>query len=229
MLSAILFLHAALAAPTIELTRPGFFHGDEMRSVEGETWWGLFADDEGASLRKVEVGTWRTADPVVGDVIGEPTGVQVVAPGTPVALIRGLDLEEGAVSTVLMGETLLLPGERLGLPRPGAVDLLLVTGSAEAAAWSPVEPIFEDYAFTLVAQVNGRVERGQELLRISELGGEGSPTVRWAGDLDRDGRMDLIIDATDHYNVERLVLYLSSKAGPGEIVGRVAERLHVGC
>jgi hypothetical protein len=46
---------------------------------------------------------------------------------------------------------------------------------------------------------------------------EPSQYVRWVGDLDNDGKPDFIID-TDSQGTQ-LTLYLSSLAGPGEIVG----------
>lgn len=41
--------------------------------------------------------------------------------------------------------------------------------------------------------------------------------VRWVGDLDNDGKPDFIIETDANYS--NLTLYLSSLAGPGEIVG----------
>jgi hypothetical protein len=61
------------------------------------------------------------------------------------------------------------------------------------------------------------------------LGDDASPALLFAGDIDRDGRLDLILDATDHYNLSRPTLYLSTQAADGELVHRVAEHEAVGC
>ncbi|HEY4555320.1 MAG TPA: hypothetical protein VIG68_02630, partial [Lysobacter sp.] len=61
------------------------------------------------------------------------------------------------------------------------------------------------------------------------LGDDASPALWFAGDLDRDGHLDLILDATDHYNLSRPTLYLSTQAADGELVRRVAEHEAVGC
>lgn len=45
--------------------------------------------------------------------------------------------------------------------------------------------------------------------------------LEWAGDLDRDGKTDLLI-SNDHEKSHDFHLYLSSKAGPGESVFKVA-------
>jgi hypothetical protein len=48
------------------------------------------------------------------------------------------------------------------------------------------------------------------------------PWLYWAGDADGDGRLDLIMNEGCHYLIEDSVLYLSSKAAKGQLVGRSA-------
>jgi len=42
--------------------------------------------------------------------------------------------------------------------------------------------------------------------------------IRWIGDMDGDGRLDVVLDASDHYNVSILRLFLSSEATSGELL-----------
>ena len=42
--------------------------------------------------------------------------------------------------------------------------------------------------------------------------------ILWIGDLDGDGKPDFILDTSRHYEEETVLLFLSSKAGNGEIV-----------
>lgn len=58
---------------------------------------------------------------------------------------------------------------------------------------------------------------------------ESNAEIVWVGDLDRDGRLDLIIDASEHYNVGELRLYLSSVAPSGSLLKLVASRRTTGC
>jgi len=46
--------------------------------------------------------------------------------------------------------------------------------------------------------------------------------ILWIGDLDGDGKPDFILDTSRHYEEETVLLFLSSKAGSGEIVRIVA-------
>ena len=52
--------------------------------------------------------------------------------------------------------------------------------------------------------------------------------LRWAGDLDRDGRLDLIFEPT-RKNAGALCVWLSSRAGPGEPPGSAACWRTPGC
>jgi hypothetical protein len=47
-------------------------------------------------------------------------------------------------------------------------------------------------------------------------------TIRWIGDLDGDQKPDMLLDISQHYEEEVVVLYLSSKAAEGELVGAAA-------
>ena len=63
----------------------------------------------------------------------------------------------------------------------------------------------------------------------SRLGHDGSLRLYFAGDLDRDGRLDLVFDTSDHYNLSRPTLLLSSLAADGTLVGEAAQYQSVGC
>lgn len=58
---------------------------------------------------------------------------------------------------------------------------------------------------------------------------DGACYLIWAGDLDGDGRLDLYMYLSDHYNVTEHTLFLSSAAGPNRLVGRAAMWRTLGC
>jgi len=51
----------------------------------------------------------------------------------------------------------------------------------------------------------------------------------WAGDLDRDGKLDLYLIVSHHYNLAVHTLFLSSRARPGARVGPAAAFTRSGC
>lgn len=54
------------------------------------------------------------------------------------------------------------------------------------------------------------------------------PQLLFAGDVDRDGKLDLLVDAHPDAGT-RLVLLLSSLAGPGQLVAQAGELFEGGC
>lgn len=51
----------------------------------------------------------------------------------------------------------------------------------------------------------------------------------WVGDLDKDGKLDFMLNLNSHYNSTCHTLFLSSQAKKGEIVRDVAEICQTGC
>ena len=51
----------------------------------------------------------------------------------------------------------------------------------------------------------------------------------WAGDLDRDGKLDYYLVLSSHYNLAEHTLFLSSRAKLGQIVGAAAVFKLSGC
>jgi hypothetical protein len=54
-------------------------------------------------------------------------------------------------------------------------------------------------------------------------------SLRWADDLDGDGRLDLYMSLSNHYNVTEHTLLLSSHAKDGQVVGVAAVWRTTGC
>jgi hypothetical protein len=52
--------------------------------------------------------------------------------------------------------------------------------------------------------------------------------VIWAGDIDGDGRLDMILNLTNHYNIWMPTLFLSTAARKGDMVGPVAQFVSYG-
>jgi hypothetical protein len=52
------------------------------------------------------------------------------------------------------------------------------------------------------------------------------PAILWAGDLNADGRLDVLLDTSDHYNVRERQLYLSDNS---VLVSQAAVHTTTGC
>jgi hypothetical protein len=77
-----------------------------------------------------------------------------------------------------------------------------------------------DLADARVVLTDGR--RTQVLYSADGVADEPHFDVVWAGDLDRDGQLDLIVNLSRKYSVHPYRLLLSSKAAPNQLVGEAA-------
>jgi hypothetical protein len=86
------------------------------------------------------------------------------------------------------------------------------------------EPMITDYEVHMVVR-----RRTAMVFSLPLVSNDRPPRILWAGDLDRDGVTDLIVDAPPHYNARRYILFLSSLARGEQIVAEAASLAFVGC
>jgi len=227
------------AAPAQKLLMTGHFHGDEVQAKSGEIWLGLFRTRNGGyELRNTKIKVDREYDGIVdfGDKEVKTTGKALSVPhGDPIFLVRGLsELKPGRVATAAptqpyrKSEALdrhLTCGQTITLKFKNQCARLIVSGrpvkDKDGYDW-------QSFGYKVTLQCTGRsqVIYGSDDCHVYI---DGSPSLIWAGDLDGDGRIDLFIDMTNHYNVSAPTLFLSSKAGRGRQVKKVAGFWCCGC
>jgi hypothetical protein len=83
-----------------------------------------------------------------------------------------------------------------------------------------LEPRREDHVDAKVILTDGRTR--QTLYSVDGFADEPHFHIIWAGDLDRDGKLDLIVNLSRKYSVHPYRLLLSSKASGQDIVGEAA-------
>lgn len=195
----------------------------------GGDWWGIFQDGKGGySLQPTRVSA--VPDP---DMANEPQKAprKICVPGGKhgTFVFRGLmAAAAGPLKSVKLEEypAPLAPGETFELrcddDTPETRLRLLAAGRSVVTqdgknTWRSIE----DYELWL-HRGSGEGATRQLLIKNTEVLQDEEASLRWAGDLDRDGQLDLIYNLGGHYTENRLALYLSSAAKPGELVGLVA-------
>jgi hypothetical protein len=168
-------------------------------------------------LVPVKIQVRREHDPIV-DNDGEATGKYVALPGFEdyTVLVRGKHLRPGKVAKATPDFV-----EQIPIAEKAVITL---DGTSSTIAYR-----CRQRSCALVLQAEGVV---QELLTVeADHAGllELAHTINFAGDLDHDGRLDLIMNASRHYNETRPTLFLSTAAKPGQLVGKAAELSMTGC
>ncbi|TDK20342.1 VCBS repeat-containing protein [Luteimonas aestuarii] len=231
-----------LATSPFVLQPPGHFHGDEPVVADGDAMLALHDDGERAWLEATRIELRRVADPVMDADDGPETGWQVgpdLGTGLPLAYLRGAGLHAGEV---VRAEVVGVDDPAgLAFYKPASVDIRLddalyrLVAGCDRHDGAPRDRASSlDCHIDLFAPDGGR----SRLVAMSGyvdgtgnvgLGADASAALLFAGDLDGDGRLDLLFDTSDHYNVRQPTLFLSREAAEGQPVRAVARHRAVGC
>jgi hypothetical protein len=223
----------------------GSFHQGESVARNGERWLALWtrSDGSGSRLANVRVSVARVEDQLV-DTAGQKTGEEVSVPvpansrETAIMLLRGEGLKSGDV-VIAQVEDRSADGLLAYTFRIGGQESRLDTRCTPGPAPAEEENDDLEHAQCRIELVAGKTR--QTILTISGsrragaavgpwiLGNDASPHLLFAGDLDSDGRLDLLLDTTNHYNLSRPTLFLSSVAPRSEFLRQVSEHRALGC
>ena len=217
LLAVLTALGAAGDAPEAQLMLPGGNWKDNVPTQSGEKWLALQNGPGVSALSTVTVVVTKKA---TDDM--QPLVVSIKENFSPVFLVRGVrGLSPGPARTVFQGLLALnwYDGASFYELGPAQREVSIDAGPAETKYLSHGERAQRGYHLVLTSH--------QENLRqyIIVLRGRPArvPRLRWAGDLDHDGRIDVLLDAqTVESEGGTYQLWLSSGAKHGELVGLVA-------
>ncbi|MFT3711865.1 MAG: FG-GAP repeat protein [Archangium sp.] len=207
----VCLLASVANAQSISLFRAGPGSGAEFKKAGRTGWFALYRNRLVAA--KLEVTPWR--HPIDDD--GKPdsvkTGVEVKLTGEeklPLVLIRGMKPRAGLVAVSPDAESTGLYefGKPVALGQGASVTTKVADGGA---------------------RLELRVGEQTQTLFASEESDVDGWSLRWAGDLDGDGKLDLLITADTHYAIETFRLFLSTRAKKGQLVGEAAKLTSQGC
>lgn len=193
---------------------PGEYHGDEAPARPGPGWLALVPVGGVWRLEPARVRATRVHDAVL-DAEGDRTGIALTSNRSDaVVLLRFPDMQPGKVDTPAMKF------------RDGA--RLISLGEA------PLKVRFMADDYVIEGRKAGiEVRTGAMRVVLPDLSAaradsEDSASLLWAGDLDRDGRLDLLFSYSG-YNRGGVCLYLSSGAPDGAPVRLAGCHGGVGC
>lgn len=212
LLIAATCAHAQVKPSPPSLLIPGDYHGDEAPHTLGPGWLALVPMAGGWRLVPAKAKVQRVYDAVL-DAEGQATGARITAQTEAIALLRLPALRAGRVKTP---------------------DMRFKDVSRPLSAAAPITMAFNGVPYRLGVKgsvVELRQGHASTLLADVAVGGpdgEDTASLLWAGDLDGDERLDLLVSYTG-YNKGGVCLFLSSRAAPDALVGRVGCHGGVGC
>lgn len=193
---------------------PGTYHDGEVPfSLKPVLWYGLYLENRQYVIRPCSVNFTRVHD-LVTDMEEEQTGFRVTASDAENLVVL---LDTSLISTsrkIIAPEAefpvRIDPDDTLELSMPEASGYIIT--AHDGSSWLEFEEV------------------QQKLTEVYAPGSDEHLELIWAGDLDGDGKIDLLMNDILHYNTWiNYRLFLSTAAAKGELVGEVAQLIAVGC
>lgn len=219
-LSALLFtsitLTLTLPVAASDIYELQSYHASEAQGERKGPWLGLQQTNKSWRLVPVKPRFKKVADPISNE------GIEVSAKVDNVRIMLS-DRSLKAGTVMLSDEARVVSGsldeefELSSLPPLGQERLMHFMGS---------EYRLQNRDGKIYLSLQGGE---QYLFDYTENQEDNNARLIWVGDLDHDGKLDFIIDTSNHYNVTELRLYLSGQAGKGELLKLVAKRRSTGC
>jgi hypothetical protein len=193
----------AAAAGTHAVLLPGTYHADEVGEAAAGEWGAVCGGGASARLESARVTVTPVFDEVRDTSAAARTGRQVEVSGCSdlVFLVRGVPGESRALAAAPPAQD---AGESRATAFGGQPLRVSRTTSPETVALS--------------------VEWGaaSQPLAVVRAGGAARFELRWAGDLDGDGRPDLLLGLWDESSARTLRLFLSAPSEDGPAAWREA-------
>ncbi len=219
------------ASFTNKVLTVGTFHGDEVISNLDELkWMGLFQNKTGFYIAETQLKTKRVHDVIVDENENEKTGwnVQTINTDASIILFEGLSaITPHNVKQVLLLKDQVFPGDTLRINYLGIDYIIFATGIIKKIPNDASMLEVWNYKLYLSATIKGKQHKS--LLVAQPNFDNEMITIIFAGDMDGDGILDLIIDTSRHYNITSPTLYLSKPTNSGEVVKPIGRHTSVGC
>lgn len=207
------------------------FHGDEViENASQLNWIGLFKGKNGHYLKKTKIKTIKVYDLIVDENENDKTGceVQVLSKDTCLIVIEPLDyLSERNIQAVNLAKYQILPGDTISFKYLDKDYKIFATGCRRNNKNDSTFYEIWNYRLYITTIINGQTIN---TLLVAKPGFQDNMvSILFAGDIDGDGILDLIIDTSYHYNLFNPTIYLSKPANKGEIVKPIGSHYSVGC
>jgi len=217
-----LFIPMAMAVDMIptEIMQVGTFHKGEVPNVAGRNWFALMVNSDHAELKTAAPTIKTVFDGIMDDEMNKASysGKLVEMKGAaPFLIIRREGLKTGAIKQASIA---LADSDQLI-----SFDNTKYTVQHRCKKKAKGEEFQQCKVYLLG---NGIQQWLGDTLENGDSDFTDTISISWAGDLDRDGKLDLVMEKS-RYNNADTVLLLSSAAKPGKHVHEVAKLSRQGC
>ncbi len=209
----------------------GTFHSDEVwANADKEKWFGIFQNTTGFYIASTQLQIKRVRDEIVDESKNAKTGweVKTINKDTCIFLVESFStLSNRNIQSVLLSKKEIYPGDTVNFQYLGIDYQLFATGVKKQRQDDPSTVDVWNYKLYLTATIKG--QQHKSLIAAQPNFNDSMISVIFAGDIDGDGIVDLLINNSNHYNTTSPTLYLSKPAEKSEVLKPIANHLSVGC
>lgn len=207
------------------------FHEDEIdESFLNKEWFALVKNKKEYQLTETKLIAKRIHDVVLDESEKDKTGwkITISSKDTSLLLIEAQPyLSERKIQNYNLPEYI-YPQDTVAFSYQNKAYKLFATGGKRKETESSDWYIVWNYKLYLTTTVNGK--EVTELLLSSPQFDDTMVRILFAGDIDGDEKLDLILDTSSHYNASSPTLYLSKPAEEeNKIIKPVGIHTSVGC
>lgn len=196
-----------------------YWEGENPANKITKDWFDLYKRGDKYYLGKADF----TIEKGYDECIGESTRI-VTSKNKTVLFLEYSDLKLGEVDALKLDKPKIWPKEKITFQYNNINYSIRAEGdfvSSDKILSEEGEEILQDVKnYKLYISTNNDAEI---LFLEEESFNDSFVELLFVGDIDRDGKLDFIFDASRDYEEERVVLYLSSKAKEGGIIQKVSE------
>ena len=207
--------------PEFKLLKTGFYHASDVSAHYGEEWIGLFYGHEYSELRRVSVlrkepsHTFpRNPDGVIIEIDDEQDPILLINPQ--------MAFEMGPVTTAFMGWRIAFWEPDTFVFNFNEYSYEFRVSMRKLSGPEHTSHIYNNYDY-FVEVFEHLQGMSQRLFYYENCCKDKYPNLIWAGDIDRDNKLDFLYDRSGHNLRSDLRLCLSSFAEPGDLYKEVAQ------
>jgi hypothetical protein len=234
LIGLICFASTAIAqVNTPQILLPGTFHGNEVVAQTGEEWLAMVPFDRGYTLVETRVRIDLVRDELQ-DNDNQTTGKRV---SVDIDKKKSLFLLRG-ISSVKPGEIETIAAKTIPLEINKSIQLRLKSKRTYklSVVCEETTPLTVDNfkECSLILTIGSKSQRIMTFTVYYPpnnkpiFASDAHPSLLWAGDIDRDGALDLLLDLSNHYNISNPTLFLSSDAQNNDLVIKKTEFITYG-
>jgi hypothetical protein len=215
---------------TTKVLGVGTFHSDEVwNNVEKENWFGLFQNSTGFYIAATKLKTKRVND-ILDENVNVKTGWEIKTTNKDSCLLlieQQPYIKNSTIQNIKLSTKYIYPEDTLSFRYLGNDYKIFATGGKKKVQVNPEWFDVWNYKLYITTTINGKTLKS--LLVAQPNFDDKMIEIIFAGDVDGDKVLDLIIDTSRHYNGTRPTIYLSRPASDGEVLKAIGMHSSVGC